>query len=215
MRPEAGPPDPSEKPVPFEDFPAETNPPLLDRPPRRAHEGVSDRRDVEVRPRRVGPSKAAVARIAAAAAEHRQVRRALGRRSVEIGVRASSTKEGGEAVAVFYSYAHQWTVEAVIDRANEVTEVRTSRIQPPLTTSELESSIALAERAIGRETRGLARGAIAVSPEEPEDPLAGRRLADVRFFAEDRRLPRFQALVDVADRRVITSGPVEEEVQRG
>lgn len=209
VRKEPGLPEPLDESVPFEDFAAETNPPLRDRPPMVAARGLSDRQDVEVRHLRprLGPRRAA--RISAAAERSAQVRRLLGRRFAPIGVRSSAEKDGLEIVAMFYSYEHQVAVEARLDRQDNVISAQSLRIQPPLTDEELERCLRVARRAIGGDARTLSGGAIVVTREEPADPLAGRRLADVRFFEDDRRLPRYHATVDVATRRVIESGEVE------
>jgi hypothetical protein len=209
MRNEPGLPEPIDEAVPFEDYPAETEPPLRDRPPMIAAEGLRDRRDVDVRPIRHGLGARRAAQLTATAGKDARVRRLLGRRFVSIGVRSSASKDGRDPVAVFFSYANQWAVEVRFDPRGDVIEARTSRTQPPLTDEELARCLELARKAIGRGARELAGGAIAVMREEPDDALAGRRLADVRFFEEDRRLPRFHATVDVASGEVLDSGTLE------
>lgn len=190
------------------DFPAETSPPLRDRPPFPVPEGVADRRDVEVMPARLHLSDGAVRRAVEAAGADAAVRRLLGRRFVVIGARRPVTKERRATTAVFYSYVNQWMVEAELDPGGGVAQTRALRMQPPLTDDETALVVRLARRAVGPGARGLEAGAMAVSREEPEDPLAGRRLADVRFFPADERLSRYYAVIDIADRGVVASGPL-------
>lgn len=201
-------PEPPKDLRPIRDFPAETNPPLRDRPLFRVPKGVSDRREVEVQTERLSISPAAARRLIAAAAAFPAVKRLLGRRFVTIGARQSTTKEGRETVAVFYSYANQWMVEARLDSRGGVLSAEALRLQPPLTEEEAALAVRLAREAFGGDAEGLEAGAMAITREEPEDPLSGRRLADIRLFPADERLARYFAVVDLADASVVGAGRV-------
>lgn len=202
-------PEPTDDVRPILDFPAETNPPLRDRPPHPVPEGVSDRREVEVGDDRTLLSPKAAQRLLDVVAVAPAVKRLLGRRYVTIGARRSATKEGRqETLALFYSYANQWTVEARLDGRDGEVSAEVVRLQPALTEEEAALAVGLARNAIGVEADGLEVGALAITREEPEDPLTGRRLADVRLFPADERSARYFAVVDLADASVIDAGRV-------
>jgi hypothetical protein len=82
------------------------------------------------------------------------------------------------------------------------------RTQPPLTDEETAIAIDVARGAIDADTTELEVGTMSIMREAADDPLAGRRLADVRFFPADRRLPLYFAIVDLADRKAVDSGDV-------
>ena len=201
------PPPPDNLPDIF-DFPAETIPPLRDRPPMQVPEGVSDRRDLQADRGRALLSARATERLLGQAAASPDVKKLLGRSFVPIGVRQLSTKDGLQTVALFYSYSNQWSVEANADPRGAVLSCQNLRQQPALAESEIEVAVSIARRALRADVGELSAGVMAISREEPEDPLAGRRLADVRFFDPTERLPRYFAIVDLAVRRVVESGRV-------
>jgi hypothetical protein len=208
-------PEPPPEVVEILDFPAETTPPLRDRPRFRVPKGISERRDVAVQAERAPLSTAAGRRLAEAASASPAVKRVLGRRSVTIGGHRLTSKEGRRSVVVFYSYANQWTVEARLAERAEEWSVEVLRVQPPLTDDESEIAVGLARRALEGDLDGLEAGSIAIMREDPADPLSGRRMADVRFFAADERLPRYYAIVDLADRAIVQAGSAAGEADHG
>lgn len=202
-------PEPPERLVEIFGFPAETDPPLRDRPRVRLSKRVSDRVDLEVKARRAPVSASATDQMIKEATDAQAVRASLGRDFVAIGGHQADAKGGRESVVVLYSYTHQWTVEVRRDARGSEWASRVLRTQPPLTDDELASAVEVAREAVDADTSELEAGAMAVMREEADDPLAGRRLADVRFFPADRRLPIYFAIVDVADRKAVESGLVE------
>jgi hypothetical protein len=109
---------------------------------------------------------------------------------------------------MFYSYTNQWTVEARRGARQSEWSTRVLRTQPPLTDEEAAIAIDVARGAIDADTTELEVGTMSIMREAADDPLAGRRLADVRFFPADRRLPLYFAIVDLADRKAVDSGDV-------
>lgn len=202
-------PEPPEQPLEILGFPAETDPPLSDRPRVRPSRRISDRVDLEAKVRRAPMSASAVSTMISEASGSGAVTRTLGREFVSIGGHQADAKGGRDSVVVFYSYTHQWTVE--VRRAARETEwsTRVLRTQPPLTEDEIATVVEVAREAVDADTTELQAGAMSIMREEADDPLAGRRLADVRFFPADRRLPLYFAIVDVADRKAVESGLVE------
>jgi hypothetical protein len=202
-------PIPPERVVEIVDFPAETNPPLKDRPRVRVSKRLSDRNEVAIEDERAPLSAAGGERLISDAVATGAVKRLLGPAFVAIGAHRIDAKEGGGWAVVLYSYANQWTVEARRGARERVWSTRLLRTQPPLTDDESAIAIDVARSAIDADTSQLEAGAMSIMREAPEDPLAGRRLADVRLFAADRRLPLYFAIVDLATRKVVDSGRVE------
>ena len=202
-------PEPPEGVVETIDFPAETDPPLRDRPRVRASKRLSDRSEVAIADERAPMSASASRRLLAEAVAARAVKAMLGPSFVGIGAHRADAKDGRAWVTVFYSYTNQWTVEARRAARDGEWATRVLRTQPPLTDDEVAVAVDVARGAIDADLADLESGVMAIMREAPEDPLAGRRLADVRFFPADRRLPLHFAIVDVADRTVVDSGRVE------
>lgn len=202
-------PEPPERAIEIIDYPAETDPPLRDRPRVRVSRRISDRADVTVEDRRAPLSASAVDRLISEATGSGAVKRALGRSFVPIGGHQADAKDGRASVAVLYSYTNQWTVEVRRGARESEWTTRVLRTQPPLTEDEMATVVEVARGAVDADTSELEAGAMAVMREEAEDPLAGRRLADVRFFPADQRLPLYFAIVDVADRKAVEAGSVE------
>lgn len=201
-------PEPPESAVEIFDYPAETDPPLRDRPRVRVSRRISDRTEVAVGAARAPISESATRQLIGEAAASKAVQSLIGRDFVAIGGHRLDAKASRASVVVLYSYTHQWTVEARRDADGEW-GTRVLRTQPPLTDEEIELVVPLAREALDADVTELEAGAMAVMREEPEDPLAGRRLADVRFFPADGRRAAYAAIVDVADRKTISAGRVE------
>lgn len=189
-------------------LPAETFPPLRDRPEYEAVIDIVDVQDVEVESVAPPISENRVAELLATASEDDLVRKLLGESFIGIGVRVVPLKEGrDDLLAMFYSYSSQWTVEARLNDDGGVLEAETSRVQPALTEEEFGLAVELARDALGGDIGDLAAGGIAITTGY-EHELADRRLIDVRFFEPAERLPRYRALIDLADRVVVESGRV-------
>jgi hypothetical protein len=113
----------------------------------------------------------------------------------------------------FYNYTDNVAVEVLLDEgARQVLGVAESRYQPAPVQEELDRAVALARgdrRLAERLSDDLEGTAILVSPVDPDDPRAYRRLFDVRFGRPDERLPRYMALVDLGSETVLSAGPVD------
>lgn len=190
------------------EFPAETFPPLRDRPTFETPTELADRRDVEVKFHKPTLSEAAGERLLATALNDPILKKLLGSSFTRIGVRKSPTKSGLESIALFYSYDNQWAVEATITGSKVVAAA--FRYQPCITDDELLRAVEISRGALPNDLAGLESGAMVIERNEPDDPHAGRRLADVRFFAGDERLARFFAIVDLATNKVIEAGSVAD-----
>lgn len=199
-------------------FPALIDPPLRGMTKARTPRAISGREEVSVRTVRPRWTQEQLTKLQRIASRHREVKASLGERWTAIGVRLAGDKGVPVApVAVFYSYTHQLMVEASLSVGGKVRGVEERRFQPAATDEEIDAAVRLARRdrrLRAAPLRELGAGAIVVSPGDPEDPLFGRRLLDLRFFAPEDRLAQYMAVVDVAARRVLEAGPVGKEKKR-
>lgn len=195
-------------------LPAETYPPLRDRPGFESRWEITDVADVDVEmiePRISADRERELLRSASANA---RVQRKLGDAFAAIGLRQQPIKARGEAVfALFYSYDHQLAVEARLDDEGQVTRVTTSRIQPAFAPDEIALAVEVARATLGERADGYEAGVIEFTPDYQED-RAGRRLADVRFFDPSERLPYYVVVVDVADREAVHSHRIPRRKER-
>jgi hypothetical protein len=201
-------PEPPERAIEIIDFPAETDPPLRDRPRVRVSRRLSDRADVTIEDERAPLSASGTRRLISDATGSAVVKRMLGRTFVAVGGHHVEVKDGRGSLVMFYSYTNQWTVEARRGARQSEWSTRVLRTQPPLTDEETAIAIDVARGAIDADTTELDVGTMSIMREAADDPLAGRRLADVRFFPADQRLPLYFAIVDLADRKAVDSGDV-------
>jgi hypothetical protein len=114
-------------------------------------------------------------------------------------------------VFILYNYTDNLTIEVSLDEnGQEVIEVREARYQPPPLQEEIDQAIQLAREDSRLATRHLSddlRGtAIVVSSVDPEDPYYNHRQFDVRFGRPDKRLARYEALVDLSTETVLRAG---------
>lgn len=190
-------------------YPAETFPPLRDRPAFETPEGLTDRRDLEVKLNKPELSASAVEKVIATTSHDPVVKSLLGESFTSIGAHRVHGKEGATTTLVlFYSYSNQWAVEALVTKGKVFAEVL--RYQPCITDKELNRSVEIARGALSVSVDGLESGAIVIERIEPDDPYAGRRLVDVRFFAADERLARYFAVIDLATDKVLEAGSVAD-----
>ncbi len=190
------------------EFPAETFPPLRDRPTVEVPDGLTDRRDVEVKLHKPTLSASDGEKVLAAVYNDAAVKKLLGDSFTVIGIRKSPTKVGTETVALFYSYDNQWAVEAELVGKKVIAQPM--RYQPCITEKEFSRAVEIARSGLSFNLDGLEGGVIAIERAEPDDPYAGRRLADVRFFVPDERLARYFAIVDLATDNVLDAGSVAD-----
>ena len=206
-------------PVPTEVFdlpgtPAETYPPLRDRPDDESRWEITDVADVDVEEIDLRSSAERERGLLETATAHAAVQRELGGAYVAIGLRLQPIKARGDAIfALFYSYEHQLTVEARLDDEGQVTGVTTSRIQPAFTSDEIAQAVEIARAALGERANGYEAGVIEFTPDY-QDERAARRLADVRFFDPSERLPHYGVVVDIADREAVRSHRIPRGKER-
>lgn len=155
---------------------------------------------------------------------HERVQRLQEGRFVEIGAALRGKPEADErrtVVHVVWDHAARAAVQTTLDADTlEILDVTESTDQPAPTSEEIEQAVAMAARSerLPREVEGLVGLALLISPIDPEDPLFGHRVFDVRFFSPDERLPRAAALVDLTDERVLRVGDpraAEQPHERG
>lgn len=149
-------------------------------------------------------------RVRQVALEEPRVRELLGgRRVTDFGAALVKAKRDAEPDLVryqFFSCDTLRSVQIVFERSNlAVVEVISGEGQPAPLPEEVDRAVSLAAAELGVD-RGLVGQAIFITREDPNDPLFRHRLADVRFGKADERRPRFRALVDLCDERVLDSG---------
>jgi hypothetical protein len=152
-----------------------------------------------------------------------KVKRALGNKRFErMGLSIPEPKEGdpaNRAVYVVYRYDDQTALDIEVDLTSvEVVDVREVDYEPALTASEERRAIAEARRnpviaALPKindlEPRVLGSQS---QPEEERRQMEprGPRQAQVAFFANEERLPRAVAVVDLATDRVVKAHRMDE-----
>jgi hypothetical protein len=164
-------------------------------------------------------SETLVAELRATALQDARVRTALGERfgyitAAEVEPAKESSRGAGGPASVrltFYSYTNNGAVEVlvrerVVERVN-----RREGYQPPEGAEEIRMAIALAERDSRlREGVQNMRATAIVTDRERGQPGYGHRVLHVSFSATDEDVPRYYALVDLTDQRIVTAGRVGE-----
>jgi hypothetical protein len=219
----------------YGELPPIMEPPLRDVPPAPESEGVElwERFESGPAPEQLAVTQELTGRAQAAALAAGEVQRVLeGKRYVSIGLsrldvskrsgstQARPTRRGGRGgqpeqaawMFCFYNYTDNVAVEVLLDQnAQQILGVGEFRYQPAPVQEEIDRAVTLARgdrRLADRLAEDLEGRAILVSPVDPDDPSARRRLFDVRFGRPDERLPRYMALVDLGSETVLRAGPV-------
>jgi hypothetical protein len=200
---------------PIYEFPAVTIPPLRELGERETPSAISKRQDVIARDLKPALTPERVQALQKLATRSPSVKKLLGDKFVPVGVRTreDAKRQPMVAVAMFYSYANQIAVEAILDGRGRVIKVEDYRYQPAATDGEIGRAVSLARRSLRKKdgwSDDLISGVIAITSDDPTSPDYGRRLMDVRFFQADERLTRLMAIVDLGNGKVVRSGTVAE-----
>lgn len=148
-----------------------------------------------------------------------QVRTALGERfgyvaAAEVESAKESARGAGEPLPVrltFYSYTNNVTVEVLMQGRTVDKVNRREGYQPPEGVEEIQTAIALADRDSRlREVVQNMRATAIVTYREQGQPGYGHRVLHVSFSATGEDVPRYYALVDLTDQKIVTAGPVGE-----
>jgi len=165
------------------------------------------------------------ARVRRAAERDARVRRELGERFAYIS--ADEIEEGkgrrrdpARPLAVrvtFFSHSNNSAVEVTIRGGVVEGVARRPDDQPPEGVGEIAAAVALARRdsRLRGKVQGLTGHAILVSPDQGEPGYGHRvltvtfrkRAADVTVRRDAEELPRYFALVDLSDQKVLAAGP--------
>jgi hypothetical protein len=156
---------------------------------------------------------------------HERLRRLRGGRFTEIGAALRGKREADEPLTVLHvvwDHEARVSIETTLDAETlEVVDVVESTEQPAPTQDEIDRAVAIAtaDERLAREAgerSGLVGMALLVSPVDPQDPLFGHRVLDVRFVYPEERLPRASAVVDLTDEVVVRVGdPCSHQRDRG
>lgn len=146
---------------------------------------------------------------------HERLRRMRRGRFTEIGAGLRGKREADERLTVLHvvwDHDAHVSIETTLDAETlEVLDVLESTDQPAPTQEEIDRAveIATADERLARDTQqddGLVGMALLASPVDPQDPLFGHRIFDVRMVCPEERLPRASALVDLTDETVLRVG---------
>lgn len=113
----------------------------------------------------------------------------------------------------FYSYTNNIAVEVLMRRGAVEGVTRREDYQPPEGADEIKAAIALAqdESRLAAFVKGMHATAIVTYPEQGHLGY-GHRVLHVSFSAGggEEEAPRYYALVDLTEQKVVTAGPVGE-----
>ena len=178
--------------------------------------------DVPWTPRLAALTESREAELRNAATQDARVRNALGARfgyvtAAEVEPDKQRASEAANALPVrltFYSYTNNVAVEVRM-RQSAVEEVtRREGYQPPEGADEIKAAIVLAQQdsRLATLVKGMHATAIVTYPEQGQ-PGYGHRVLHVSFSANgvaEEEAPRYYALVDLTEQKVVTAGPVGE-----
>jgi hypothetical protein len=182
-------------------------------PPR--PQGRSEETLVNWTPRAQALTEAQVTEIQQLAVQNAQVHTALGQRfafitAAEADPDKQQSQSANEPLPVrltFYSYSNNIAVE-VLMRGREVASVeRKEGYQPPEGAEEIKVAIEMARRdsRIRAAVKDMSATAIVTYP-EPKRPGYGHRILHVSFSGPNEDVPRYYALVDLTDQKILTAG---------
>jgi len=148
--------------------------------------------------------------------DHQSVRQRLAGAQWELigASRRSGKDEARQVVVVIYDYGRDTAIEVTADEeGSDILSVSDFAYQPPLTHLEIERAVGLAhadERIAHHDLTDLVTNAIPLDPPAQGEPGAGHRVLEVLFGCANERLPRYRAIVDLSDRRVLRAGLVDD-----
>ena len=150
-----------------------------------------------------------------AALRDASVRRLLGERFAYITTDTIEPEKDrrpqpGEALqtrVTFYSYTRNTAIEVRMKGEKVEAAEEQKRFQPPEGVEEIKAAIALAQkdRRLQDKLQGLVGHAILAYPRK-DQPGHGHRVLYVSFSKEEDDHPRYVALVDLTDRKVLSAG---------
>ena len=157
------------------------------------------------------------AEIRDAALQDRRVRRLLGKRFAyistdEIEPRKSKRRDSTKPLATqvtFFSHTNNVAVEVTMRGTSVRVAKRKTKDQPAEGAEEIETAVALArsERRLEDKVQNLRGDAILIIVGK-DQPGFGHRVLHVTFSKDDEDLPRYFAMVDLIDQKVISAGAV-------
>ena len=117
-------------------------------------------------------------------------------------------------VLVLFDYTRNYALEVHIEEGlNRITEVKQVDYQPAATASETQASIELAqhdERVAAHLHENMVGQAILITQFDYARQKATGRLFDVQFGYSQERLPRYKAIVDLGQKKVIYHRPIQQ-----
>lgn len=154
--------------------------------------------------------------IRQAALQDPRVRELLGNRFAyistdEIEPEKEQKQDASQPLATrvtFFSHANNVAIEVRMSGTTVENVTKREEGQPPEGQDEIKAAIALAQRdqRLRGKLQGLIGSAILASLQAGQ-PGYGHRVLDVTFTREGEDVPRYFALVDLTDRRVLAGGP--------
>lgn len=163
------------------------------------------------------------AEIRQAALQDTRVRELLGDRFAyisiyEIELDKESERDPSKPLATkltFFSHTNNVAVEVRIQGLKVDAVTTNERYQPPEGDDEIKEAIELAQNdsRLREEIKGLKANAILAFIAENQ-PGFGHRVLHVSFLQEEEDFPRFFAMVDLNDQKVLSAGPVPETERR-
>jgi hypothetical protein len=163
-------------------------------------------------------------RIHEGALQNAEVRRALGERFAYVSTDEVEPKKGAPAHealqtrVTFFSHTNNVAVEVAMNGLRVERTDRREGYDPPEGRDEVKAAVDLALRDRRLEGRAARlRGEAIVLPREPdarEAALRSHRVLYVSFMQGDEDVPRYVAVVDLTDRRVLSARAEGREMHR-
>ena len=115
---------------------------------------------------------------------------------------------------ILFDSARNYALEVHIEEGlNRVTEVKQVDYQPPATAAETHAAVALAQNdslVAAHLHENMVGQAILITQFDHAREKATGRLFDVQFGYSQERLPRYKAVVDLGQKRVIYHRPIKQ-----
>jgi hypothetical protein len=174
---------------------------------------------VAVQESQTGLTDARAVQVRDAALQDAQVRNLLGARFAYITVdeiepekgQTLDTSAGLITRVTFFSYSNNAAVYVRMNGQKVESSTKVDGFQPPEGREEIKAAVALASRDdnLANKLQGLTgRAILSYTPEG--QPGYGHRVMRVTFRNGDEDVPRYFAMVDLTDQRVLSSGAVRQ-----
>jgi len=175
---------------------------------------------VAVQELQTGLTDTLAAQTREAALQDAQVRSLLGARFAYITVdelepekgQTLDTSAGLVTRVTFFSYANNAAVYVRMNGLKVESSTKVDGFQPPEGREEIKAAVALASRDdnLANKLQGLTgRAILSYTPEG--QPGYGHRVMRVTFRSGDEDVPRYFAMVDLTDQRVLSTGAVGQD----